>query len=303
MCIIPATYKSHIIEFHGHQGIQWLEQLPTRLAQCAERWQLTLGQPFTPLSYHYVIAATRADGTPVVIKAIAPTNEFPQEVAALRHFDGQGMVQLLAVDESNQVMLLERLTPGTLLTTMADDEQATRIAAGIMRQLWRPVPEHHSFPAIQDWQRGYTRLRMHYPDHYGPFPKQLLDRAESLYTELSASMEHTVLLHGDLHHYNILAATRSPWLAIDPKGLIGEPAYETGAFLRNPFPQLLQQPDPRRLLERRIAIFADELDISRERIRDWAIAQAVLSAWWDVESSGNLNTAMLACAKILASIP
>jgi Streptomycin 6-kinase len=115
MCIIPATFKSHIIEFHEPQGINWLEQLPTRLAQCAERWQISIGQPFTPLSYHYVVAATRTDGTPVVVKAVAPTDEFPQEVAALRHFDGQGMVQLLAIDESNQIMLLERLTPGTLL--------------------------------------------------------------------------------------------------------------------------------------------------------------------------------------------
>ena len=115
-------------------------------------------------------------------------------------------------------------------------------------------------------------------------------------------MGQVVLLHGDLHHDNILAAQRAPWLAIDPKGLLGEPAYETAAFLSNPLPRILQDSDPRRLLTRRIAILSDELDIERQRIRDWAIAQGVLAAWWDVEDSGKLNEPMLAYAQIVASI-
>jgi len=163
-------------------------------------------------------------------------------------------------------------------------------------------PAEHPFPHIRDWQRGYTRLRKHYQGGHGPIPPQLLDKAESLYAELSASMETSVLLHSDLHHDNILAATRTPWLAIDPKGLIGEPAYETGAFLRNPLPQLLQCSDPHRLLERRIAIFAEELSLSRQRIRDWATAQAVLSVWWSIEDTGKCDTVMLECAQVLASI-
>ena len=83
-------------------------------------------------------------------------------------------------------------------------------------------------------------------------------------------MSSPVLLHGDLHHDNILSAERAPWLAIDPKGLVGEPAYETGAWLRNSHPELLNSPHPARTLARRIDQLAAELNSERARIHGWA---------------------------------
>ena len=91
--------------------------------------------------------------------------------------------------------------------------------------------------------------------------------------------------HGDLHHGNVLSATREPWLAIDPKGVAGEPAYEPGALLRNPFPHLLELPDVRRLTSRRLDILAGALAVDRDRLRAWAFAQAVLSAVWHIEDA------------------
>src|SRR5438067_1309862 len=78
-------------------------------------------------------------------------------------------------------------------------------------------------------------------------------QAEAIFAALLATQVAPVLLHGDLHHENILAAARQPWLAIDPKGVVGEPAYEAGALLRNPLPWLLEQPDPRGVTARRVA--------------------------------------------------
>jgi streptomycin 6-kinase len=92
-----------------------------------------------------------------------------------------------------------------------------------------------------------------------------------------------VLLHGDLHHWNVLRAQREPWLVIDPHGVIGEPAYETGALLRNPNDRLLDLPDPPRTLSRRVDILSERLGFDRQRIIGWAMAQAVLSAIWSVE--------------------
>ena len=129
-----------------------------------------------------------------------------------------------------------------------------------------------------------------------------IEEAETLFAELSASMAAPVLLHGDLHHDNILAAQRHPWLAIDPKGLIGEQAYETGALLRNPLQQLLQVPQPSRILSRRIDQLAEELALDRMRIRGWGLAQAVLSAWWSVEDHGLIGRNAIICAELLASI-
>jgi len=171
-----------------------------------------------------------------------------------------------------------------------------------MRQLWRPVPPNHPFPTVNDWGRGFARLRQHYEGGSGPFPTRLLEEAEALFAELSASMAESVLLHGDLHHDNILAAQRQPWLAIDPKGLVGEPAYETGALLRNPLPELLKAPQPGRILARRVDQLSEELGLDRERVRGWGLAQAVLSAWWSVEDTDQIGEGALTCAELLAAI-
>src|SRR6202040_3906156 len=147
-------------------------------------------------------------------------------------------VRVLDSDRDCGIMLLERVEPGQTLASLADDEQATRVAAAMMRELRRPLPPEAPFPTVSHWADGLTELRKRFDGGTGPFPADLIDQAESLFRELLSSAEPSVMLHGDLHHFNILSARRQPWLAIDPKGLAGEPAYEVGALLRNPGPRL-----------------------------------------------------------------
>jgi len=302
MFAIPENFISNMIVVHGEEGRAWIERLPAILAACEQRWGIRIGPAFANLSYHYVAPAMRFDGTAVVVKACSPTGEFMLESEALRLFDGHGMVRLLAWDAHDEVMLLEHLQPGILLRTVEDDEKATSIAVSVMRELWRPVPAEHPFPSVQDWGRGFVRMRQYYGGGCGPFPAALLEEAEILFAELSESQAEPMLLHGDLHHDNILAAERQHWLGIDPKGLIGEPTYETGALLRNPHPELLRAAQPGRILARRVDQLAEELGFERVRVRGWGLAQAVLSAWWTVEDSGSVWSEALACAELLAAI-
>lgn len=300
---IPDDFARKMIALGGAEGRAWLDRLPGILEECSRRWEITIGPPFK-LSYNYVAPAIRRDGTPVVLKACLPNGEFFQ-VEALRLFDGHGMMRLLEYDKSTEVLLLERILPGTLLSTIEDDEEATSIAASVMRQLWRPLPPGHPFPTVSDWGQGFIRPRQRYEGGSGPFSPALLEEAETLFAELSASMAEPVLLHGDLHHENILAATRQPWLAIDPKGLAGEPAYETGALLRNQSAAVLESSQPIRTMARRVDQLAGELELDRARVQGWGLAQAVLSAWWDIEDFGHLgdfDMATLACAELLAAI-
>ena len=304
MFVIPEDFIRKASAFHGEDGLAWIGLLPTILANCEQRWKLTFAPPFAYQSYahHYIAPAIRSDGTAVVVKVHAPTNEFIQEVEALRLFDGRGMVRLLESDKNDRALLLERLEPGTPLSELEDDDEATTQAAAVMRQLWRPVPPGHPFPSVIDWGRGFLRLRQRYEGRNGPFSAALLAEAETLYAELSDSMADPVLLHGDLHHENILAARRVPWLAIDPKGVIGEPAYETGALLRNRLPDLRDTRQAVCALSRRIDLLTEALDLDRTRVRDWAMAQAVLSAWWTIEDTGDIPEDGLACAELLAAI-
>ncbi len=302
MFIIPEDFARFMIKLSGEEGRAWLDHLPTILSTCEERWNLTIGAPVDNLSFNYVAPAVLADGTEVMVKT-GLTDEFPSQPRALQHFNGQGTVRLLAYDEHNSVMLLERLQPGISLRSVKNDEIATSIAANVMRKIWHPLPqEHYPFPTIYDWGKGFARLRKLYAGGTGPVPSTMFDKAEQLYSELSASMDEPVLLHGDLHQDNILSAEREPWLAVDPKGVIGEPAYETGALLRNFWPDILSIPDPKSLMTRRIDQLSAASGFDRVRIHAWGFSQAVLSMLWGIEDTGKLADEGLYFAELLDAI-
>ncbi|GAC1534441.1 MAG: hypothetical protein NVS2B7_02580 [Herpetosiphon sp.] len=298
-----ARFTGHIAGLYGREGEAWLRALPALLRACERRWHCHIGRPYT-LSYNYVAEATLQDGRAVAIKVGFPCRESRTEIEALRLYDGRGSVRLLDADLTAGLLLLERLKPGTLLADLSDDARATEIAAGVMQRLWRPVPTAHVFPLVAEWAAGLDDLRVAFEGGTGPFPAALVAEAEQLFGALIGSMDEPVVLHGDLHHFNILQAEREPWLAIDPKGLVGEPAYETGALLRNPYPTLLAMARPATVLARRVDQLAEALGIDRARIRGWGLAQAVLAGWWSYESGGgDTHEYWIRCAQLIAALP
>ncbi len=298
---LPAYFLRIVQATFGADGSVWLDQLAGIISACEERWSLIVEPPFPNLSYNFAAPARQKDGTDVVLKIGVPRAEIEREIEALRFYDGQGSVRLVNAVPEQGILLLERLQPGKMLAALSPDEddEATAIAAGVMSQLWRPLGPDHPFKMIEKWFEGLARLRNEFNGGCGPFPVQLVETAEALYAELSQSAEAPVLLHGDLHHYNILSAKRAHWLAIDPKGVAGEAAYEAGALLRNPLDVTLW-PDLEHTLERRIAILAELLDFDRQRIAGWGMAQAVLSAWWSYEDSDSEWWGVLPVAEALA---
>ena len=154
------------------------------------------------------------------------------------------MARLLEVDEEREVLLMERLLPGTLLASLVpeQDERATSVLAAVMKRIWRPVPAQHSFATVESLGSGLVYLRPQYNGGYGPFSPRLVQEAQALFNELSASSPKHMLLHGDLHHENILLAGNT-WRAIDPKGVVGDPGYETGALFYNPFGWIAAAPE------------------------------------------------------------
>ena len=303
--VLPAALIRTVQETFGERGRLWLAALPEQLADCAARWSLTLQPPFSNLTFHYVAPAMREDGTEVVLKMGVPHKELRTESAALAAYAGHGSVRLLEADSAAGVLLLERLRPGKVLTLLANeahDPQATSIAASVMRRIWRPPPPDHAFPTVYEWARGLEKLRLRFDGGVGPFPPALVEEAETRFTELLNSMAAPVLLHGDLHHDNILSAARQPWLAIDPKGVVGEPAYEVGALLRNLWEDRHSILEPQKLLERRVHQLAEELELERERVKGWGVAQAVLSAWWCLEDDSACWESSLGLADMLSGI-
>lgn len=290
--MLPTQFKENIIKLHGKKGEQWLNNLPNLLSYCEKEWSLVIGPPFKNLNFNYVSSVRLPDGKSAVLKLTLPNPELNTEIKALEIFNGEGAVRLLGTNLEQGALLLESLEPGEKLKNIHNDEQAAKIAVDVMQQLWKPMNETASFPTVESW---FDQLKNIYP-----LPASLVDRARKIAQEQIDSMGKPMLLHGDLHHENILSAKRRPWLAIDPKGVVGEREYEVGAFLRNPIPEIVTQMNTKKILLRRLDQFSDLLGFDRQKIQAWAFAQAVLAAFWAYEdTTDDTWKAFVACAEIL----
>ncbi|GAA4454063.1 aminoglycoside phosphotransferase family protein [Phytohabitans houttuyneae] len=281
---LPAVLERNVVGVWGAEGAAWLAGLPALRDRVARTWGLTLGEPY-PLSYHWVAPATRPDGTAAVLKLGVPgADHLPVEAATLECWDGAGAVRLLAYEPAWGALLLERADPGTAASALVPgrDAEATAAIIAVMRRLHAvPVPDG-GLPPLESQGEAFARhLRVYPGDH--PLPRALVERAGRLFDELCASATARVLLHGDLHHDNVLRAKREPWLAIDPHGVVGDPGYEAGSMVHNPDPDR-REDELLALVPARIEQLADGMGLPVERVTAWAFVKAVLSEVWSGES-------------------
>jgi len=270
----------------GEAGREWRRDLPDLVTACVEAWGLSIERPFAGLSYNYVAPVQRRDGTPAVLKLWFPDelDGFGRETEALRLYDGAGAVRLLAVDPERRALLLERAEPGDDLWQLADQGQQIATTAAIMRQLWRaPPPECRLPSASASIDRMAERaprlakgdLRMHW-----------IERAKALWQAVQASGGEPVILHGDLHQANILAAQREPWLAIDPHGLVGPCVFDTIQMILNVAWPEKDAARRRRTIAGYVDRLSEHLGLEREAIRACGVVVAVLNGFWALEDHG-----------------
>lgn len=225
-----------------------------------------------------VLFGTRG-GEGVVLKVVRRECDEWRSGEVLEAFGGRGMVR--AHDHVPGAVLMERLEPATELAGMAlggRDEEATEILGEVIARMSCSGCDLRAFTSVEDWERGFPK---YLASGDGRIPRGLVEDAARVYAELSASQGERRLLHGDLQHYNVLFDRERGWVAIDPKGVVGEAEYEVGALLRNPDrPELYAS---RETVERRIRCLESRLKLEPGRMLAWGFAQAVLSAIWGVE--------------------
>ena len=226
------------------------------------------------------VAFGTCNNLPVVLKVIRQFGDEWKCGEVLNAFDGRGVVRVYEYIDG--AVLLERLNPGTPLATMAlngRDEEATDIIAGVIQRMAHPGESLQRFVSAEEWGKGFHR---YLASGDTQIPNHLVEKGERWYSKLCATQQDIRLLHGDLQHYNILFDRERGWVAIDPKGLMGEIEYEIGAGLRNPCenPELFTS---REMVEGRLRRYESKLKLDPKRALGWGFAQAVLSAIWSVE--------------------
>lgn len=278
-------------------GRRWLDELSTLVRELSRKWELRLDSPYHDGSSSWVAPALRRDGTPAVLKVTWPHREALPEGEVLRLWAGRGSVLIYEHDAERHALLLERCEPGTQLGAAYDIPAEERLStgAGVLRRLWetgRDAPAEESLvERLSDVAAEWADLaeertaRHDWPDGTDTW---LLTAGAALLRELPLTAPRMTVLHGDFNPGNVLAAAREPWLAIDPKPMYGDPAFDPWRLIEqidDPF----AHPDPYRVLERRTALVADALGEDVTRVRAWAVARHVEFVLWSAEQDGDLE--------------
>ncbi|NEW44114.1 phosphotransferase [Nocardia cyriacigeorgica] len=278
MIVIPEGFAREITCREGESGRQWLDTLPGLVDELMRRWSCVPDGQVMHGRVGVVVPVRRRDLPPLVLKVSFPHPGNVFEPDAYAAWDGRGAVRLFEGDDERFAMLLERTGSGTL-AGIEDFDAAVAALGQVSRRLAIPAPA--GLPRLADitaeWIDEITDTAAEFGN---PLPPHVLEAALATLRELGPDQPDT-LVHGDLHDSNVLIGEREPWLAIDPKGYVGDPAYDTFTVIRSlRFAHLLFAPDAASELLRGLDLFCDAAGIDRARGRRWAQVRAVKSTLW-----------------------
>lgn len=242
--MVPEVVRNKAV---GDGARDWLDGLPGELERLAGEWGLTLGPPYPDATEAYVAPATRADGTPAVLKLLirrGRATHAAEEATVLRLAAGEGCVALLAYDEASGAMLLERLGP-SMSELRLPIAQRHEILCAVAARLWRPAPDC----GLPTGARRARELVDHVTSHWDalgrPCSERAVEQALAAADRRAAAHddERAVLVHGDVHQWNTLRAGAG-WKLVDPDGSLAEPGFDLGVLMRED-PLELMTGDPR----------------------------------------------------------
>ncbi|GAA0445649.1 aminoglycoside phosphotransferase family protein [Streptomyces sp. NPDC046215] len=301
---VPAELAAFHDEFDGEDGRTWVAALPDLAAGFLDRWELRLDGPASHGMVALVLPVLRADGTPAALKLQPVTDESVGEPDALRAWDGDGAVGLLDHDAATGTMLLERLDADRSLMSIDDHEVAVRTLCELLARLLK-APAPAGLRPLADVAGAMLA------DVPGALPR-LADPAEGRLLENCAAAVRDVLgepgdqlLHWDLHYENVLAplpgAAREPWLAIDPKPLVGDPGFELLPALRDRWDELAATGDAEKAVLRRFDLMTEVLGLDRRRAARWTLGRVLQNALWDVEDTEDGEPVTLDAEQVTAA--
>ncbi|GHH42550.1 aminoglycoside phosphotransferase family protein [Streptomyces candidus] len=280
MRAIPQQFVRSTVGREGEAGTAWLAELPRIIEDLLEQWKCVPDGEILHGGVGVVVPVRRPGGERAVLKVSFPHPGNVHEPDAFLAWGGRGAVRLHERDDERFAMLLERARPTTLAQAAAgtDGDGMLEAAGRLHRRLTVPAPP--GLPRLSGQAGAWEeQLWRDAAELTHTLPRRTLDATAATVRELGAVQPDT-LLHGDFHAGNILRADREPWLAVDPKGYVGDPAYDAGTLLKARALALLEADDLHKAVHHALSVFADAAELDRERVRRWAQFHAVRAAFW-----------------------
>jgi streptomycin 6-kinase len=281
--IVPEELRDTVRRWFGERGRRWLADLPATVIGLAQRWELWLGAPYTGGTHSLVLRVTTGFGMAAVLKVPFRDDENYAEAAALRSYDGDGAVRLLAYDGSTGALLLERAEPGSPLSRHPNPAAAIAIACGLLRRLRRPAPPDEFPSAVVLARRWAQELPARQRRHRLPDAGGAVAEAAEIAAEYAERPDGVALLvNRDAHLGNVVRAQRGRWLLIDPKPVLGEAAFEAAhPVLRTVAGAAAAGEVDAATVARAITLWSIGLGVDPARVRGWALVRAVDDALWN----------------------
>ena len=262
----PPAFAADIAAREGSTGRRWLDALPGLIAGLCSDWRLDVDGPTRYGYVAVVLPVRRRDGQPAALKVTFPGADQAPEAATLAAWNGDGAVRLLDHDGGRWALLLERLDPELDLCQVPMG-RAIETIGGLLRRLHR-APPPPDVPALSDTARRWTReMPLLWAQSGLAWDRRLLEEAVDHCRAAAAGAGGHALLHVDLHFANVLAADREPWLVIDPKGLVGDGAFESVAVLWNRVEEYNGRSES---VARRLDAWCEAAQVERGAARAWA---------------------------------
>jgi len=283
----------------GDDWAAWVDRLPALARDLLDEWDLTVDGALMNGFCSLVVPVLTADGERSVLKlhTDADADESDFEHLALQHWHGNGTVLLLRADPRRRAMLLERLHPRDLTTI--GDREACEVVGGLYGRIHVPaLPQLRTITSyVERWTADLEAL-----PRDAPIPRRLREQCVSLVRDLVADPASVgVIIHGDLHHHNVLAADREPWLVIDPKPMSGDPHYEPAPMLWNRWDEIVAG-NARKNLRRRFHTLVDVAGLDEDRARDWVVVRMVHNMSWAVIDGDPDQDYLTMCVTIIKAV-
>ncbi|MEU9451415.1 aminoglycoside phosphotransferase family protein [Streptomyces sp. NPDC048277] len=276
---IPEALVRGTIDREGDRGAAWIAELPSIVEDLLDRWDCVPDGEVTHGGVGVIVPVReRSAGGASVLKVSFPHPGNVHEPDAFEAWAGRGAVLLRRRDDTRFALLLERAHMSTLAALESDDETVVTIAGRLSHRLAVPAPA--GLPRLRDRAEAWvTELRRDAVELAHALPPRVVDAAVATARELGRTQPDT-LIHGDLHARNILRADREPWLAVDPKGYVGDPAYDAGTLLKSRALTLMGADNVAKTAHRLLDVFAETAELNRERVRRWTQFHAVQASFW-----------------------
>ncbi|MFA7761953.1 aminoglycoside phosphotransferase family protein [Streptomyces sp. NRRL S-448] len=273
----PEAFTHCTLEREGAAGAAWLAELPAIVDELLACWECVPDGEVMHGGVGIIVPVLRRDAEPAVLKVSFPHPGNVHEPDAFEAWGGRGAVLLHERDDERFAMLLERVRTSTL-EGVEDGDEVVTVAGRLSRRLAVPAPA--GLPRLREQADSWEdQLRRDEEELTHTMPRYVVDAAVATVRELGRT-QPDVLIHGDLHARNILRADREPWLAVDPKGYAGDPAYDGGTLLKTRALSLIGAEDLGKAVHRTLDIFVEAAELDRERVRRWAQLHAVQAAFW-----------------------